>query len=1247
MASGSGGRGGAGRMVPWNRLVAVCTGGPLSVTLMVKSYGPGEFNDQKTPPDAGSKLSPSVPGSFLLFNLKVLGPPEPPAVRKVVSMTRYVAGIRVDPGAPGLAHAIQREFGRAPQIRLIIQPVKTDADGTVREVFDTAGHLIFSFLRGLQPHAVKGCLPLLLPNDVAFRKIIAELVQIKQSLQVGTPASNKVDTSGPLNIHPGLADSISAQALKDRFETFLETHIVPSNPGVSLGAMAVMGLHKGRPEPWMFLAMQRLAPSVKTRDDVLKLDFLKPYSLTEEKGGEVDLIVKTRFRPVASPGVNGPGKNGNMAQMLFLPGPAADPKNVFPLPATNNGDTGANRPITCRFNQPSDKGNLLVKRQGVSTQELFTQTPPTTDRIEEVVNRIANPKLSHFFNTDCVSCHTETRRPLDLISDDDATKKTRFPHIATDVLPKERWNVRNFGWFTSFFENTVKATITQRTLTETEEVLDFINCKYLDGVKNKFTKVDGNPITADLCADVPKTKKRAAAPAAQPTNPKPDKVRWLNQGWSNQDRFWFHHATQGTSTLPIPYDWFVALQQPGLLDLSPAKLLGNPDYLRKFGFISSPRTLQTAAATLERFGYTPDTPSPAAASSGAAVPVATLPPERLRRRWSDNMDGLPVGFARTPGYRDPTTGKMLPDQIGFTCAACHTGELTYKGTALRFDGGAAMVDLDGFQKAMAKSLLLTTKLPIRFSLFADRILGADRNEAETEKLRDDVNRLVRKLLNAKLQQGAILLLRGEKHVVEGFGRLDALNRIGNQVFWTDLLPAGGKPGEPYFSLEADEERHTKLGFIVDRNFSRYSAPVSFPPIWTSPWNLWAQYDASILQPIIRNAGEALGVASRINLTNTNPGASALFHGSVDMRDLRNIEDQLAGPDPWKGATKGFKGLQAPRWSSAAKLFASDPKWQLDPVKVAKGRSLYAEICAECHLPPVRDRDYTKEAKPPANIRLTDLWDRETVTKCFNPPKQSKAKAVLVANGGPPKLWCEIDGRRYLMVTMKSATKDKMGTDIATAEVLGKRTIHLPAYLKINPANDLKAWKCGKLSGQQEALPFGPALMTLVERVTQQWFKENPGENTVQKRDALLGGRRNCPNTIPGPLYRARTLEGVWATAPFLHNGSVPSLWALLSPEPARDRPKQFCVGSKEFDPVKVGVKVGACNAGTGLGTSVPCACEPGTTLFDTTIPGNFNRGHEFTPDKKPDKVPKDGVVGRKLNLDLDERSSLIEYLKSL
>jgi hypothetical protein len=94
--------------------------------------------------------------------------------------------------------------------------------------------------------------------------------------------------------------------------------------------------------------------------------------------------------------------------------------------------------------------------------------------VREIVDIIADPKKSHFFNTDCISCHTDTRQGRERINN--------FTVVGVDpqVLPKENWNVRNFGWFPSFFRpGVVDATVTRRTAAETAEVVEFINKELL------------------------------------------------------------------------------------------------------------------------------------------------------------------------------------------------------------------------------------------------------------------------------------------------------------------------------------------------------------------------------------------------------------------------------------------------------------------------------------------------------------------------------------------------------------------------------------------------------------------------------------------------------------------------------------------------------------------------------------------------------------------------------------------------
>jgi hypothetical protein len=133
------------------------------------------------------------------------------------------------------------------------------------------------------------------------------------------------------------------------------------------------------------------------------------------------------------------------------------------------------------------------------------------------------------------------------------------------------------------------------------------------------------------------------------------------------------------------------------------------------------------------------------------------------------------------------------------------------------------------------------------------------------------------------------------------------------------------------------------------------------------------------------------------------------------------------------------------------------------------------------------------------------------------------------------------------------------------------------------------------------------------------------------------GALDLPQEIRG--YKPRPLAGVWATAPFLHNGSVPTIYQMLLP-PAR-REARFFVGRREYDPTHLGY------------VTVPDADGDDDGFWlDTTIKGNWNTGHAFAADaatwKKHLADPKgsplpNGVIGPELTD--EERYAIIEYLK--
>lgn len=117
---------------------------------------------------------------------------------------------------------------------------------------------------------------------------------------------------------------------------------------------------------------------------------------------------------------------------------------------------------------------------------------------------------------------------------------------------------------------------------------------------------------------------------------------------------------------------------------------------------------------------------------------------------------------------------------------------------------------------------------------------------------------------------------------------------------------------------------------------------------------------------------------------------------------------------------------------------------------------------------------------------------------------------------------------------------------------------------------------------------------------------------------------DADSAAPAPGYIAPPLDGIWATAPYLHNGSVPSLWALLSPT---DRPTYWRhVLPRAYDREDVGWRFETLAFGQA-GEADP---DLRRRIYDTTRFGYGNGGHAYGAD-----------------LSEVERAALIEYLKTL
>ena len=532
-------------------------------------------------------------------------------------------------------------------------------------------------------------------------------------------------------------------------------------------------------------------------------------------------------------------------------------------------------------------------------------------------------------------------------------------------------------------------------------------------------------------------------------------VMLLDQGWSSSERDQLYHMPQGTRLLPR--SWLLALEQPRL-SLVGAERFTEPGYLARFGFIPASESVS-------------------------------------------NPDGLPIGFA-VDTWR-PEDGAARPETVvGLSCAACHTGQIEYRGRAIRIDGGPAMTDLATFQSQMGVALLLTAESDIRFDRFAAQVLATE-GIADSEAARTELRTRLRAGVERGRAEAAQADRLGLYALTEGFGRLDALARGGNFLFGTGL-------NDP-------------------RNLAVANGPVSLPALWDAPWFDWVQYNASIRQPLARNVAEALGVRSLVNLTGAE---NTRYTSSVRVDNIARMERLIAGARP--GA-----GLRAPAWPE-------EILGAIDREAATRGAAHYARLCAGCHA-----------AQP--------------VT-------------------GP-------SGRPELAVRMFPL--ERIGTDPSTATNFATRRAFL-------------------IPGSAQTVSAAQGLRDVTEQVIGRWFIRNDVPEAIRRE--MLEERAN---EWRAPLaYRARPLDGIWATAPYLHNGSVPSLYEMLLPAP--QRAAVFYTGSRRFDPRVVGFETGEFQGGF---------------RFDTTLTGNRNTGHSFGG---PAGTP--GLIGPELTD--GQRWEVVEYLKT-
>lgn len=529
-------------------------------------------------------------------------------------------------------------------------------------------------------------------------------------------------------------------------------------------------------------------------------------------------------------------------------------------------------------------------------------------------------------------------------------------------------------------------------------------------------------------------------------------------------------------------------------------------------------------------------------------------------------DGLPVGLVVST---NPFTFGM--EFVGITCAACHVGELRHGGKAVRVDGAPNMFNMQLFYSQAVDSLMATTVDRGKLWRALKRLGRQDyaRYGVAAPFVRPatvvyyGANVLLhRDRLDARLELIAVIRAakaqRDQEHPTSGFGRLDAFDGTRNFMF-TRLRKA-----------DADGN------FAVNtKNMVKLDAAVKFPPLWSrkaSPpesaetyreqpgrfprvWGFkdydWVEWTINTNTVIERNFTETLGAGATVVLDPRR--TDSLFESSIPIKNMHELEWLAYYIDP-------------PRWPTAV---FGEVKSDL----AATGKGIFDRQCAGCH-------EYGDDRRTPRGlIRLRGMRPEDVGT---DPTVALRISCPVPDTGGlkiPPRSYTAEDSQ-----LLKDCRGVEAGAPFTASSFASTVQTAVDSIKQ-------KAYAAGGIDAAQRH-----AMEDLDRRGAVTW------------RDTLLDTQR------PYGPYAARPLYGIWAAAPYLHNGSVPTLYDLLLPP--EQRPKTFALGARNYDPVKLGFVVGT-------------ACNQQDCLLDTTRPGDGNGGHIWgTELAEPDRM------------------ALLEYLKT-
>ena len=489
--------------------------------------------------------------------------------------------------------------------------------------------------------------------------------------------------------------------------------------------------------------------------------------------------------------------------------------------------------------------------------------------------------------------------------------------------------------------------------------------------------------------------------------------------------------------------------------------------------------------------------------------------------------------------------------IGMTCAACHTGRIAFDGRVMQIDGAPSQSDFFSFISGLGDSL---------DAVVADR--RSDKFVRFADRALRNIGRSRSETARDALFEEITRFAAGWRDLVDssrsstgwGHGRLDAQGMLINRIGAIDLA--------------------------VPENGRQPGAPASYPYLWGTSFHDRAQWNGvirhdTLLGRLGRNVGEVLGAFGKASLTDKRP----YYPTTVKRFNVLRIERLL-------------RRLWSPQWRE-------DILGPIDWQAAEAGEALYDAHCRSCHAVVAHGAQDTA-----VQVTLTPIRDEvgggvgtdATLARdiCARAVRSGRLEGHSITGGAGP-LPAETSAIALVAQVIEGA--------LVSPVSYGSSSIISGLLKDGDLASAQLADRLGRITTRRaDDGPIHDDPAALAERIDRDLQITTP--------DTLA-----CGPDSPLMRYKARPLDGIWATAPYLHNGSVASLYELLLPAEARKR--AFHTGGIDFDPVDVGFD-------TSPG--------PGRMLFDTSLPGNGNAGHD--------------TYGNATFTE-EQRRALVEYLKTL